>query len=58
MDVNERFTSSSRVRRQQGRTGEYATLGGFGLEIHSMVREITKDVQVMEETGYQDFPLQ
>lgn len=55
---SEKSTSSTRVRRRQGQIGKHATLGSSGLEIHFVVKEITKDFHIIAETGYPYFPLQ
>lgn len=54
----DKSTSSSKVRKHQGRIGEHATLGGAKLGIHTVIKEITKDVAIRKEMGYLDFPLQ
>lgn len=51
-------TSSSRVRKHHERIGEQATLGRAKSGIHIVVKEITKVIAIMKETGYPDFPLQ
>ena len=44
-------STSSRVRKHQGRIGEHATMGGAKPGIHTVVKEITKNVD-----GVPEFP--
>lgn len=53
----DKSTTSLRVRKHQGWVGEHATLGEIGPGIHTVVKEITKDVDIIKEIGYPDFPL-
>lgn len=52
--ITTKKSTSSRVRRCQGQIGEHPTLGNSRPEIHSVIKEITRDIHVMAETRYPD----